>query len=164
MGGAHRGVAIPHHGHRVAVRAVRVYPTFRYYYPGYGYGYYYPGYYPLGYDYDYDYVPNPLDPDVIPVPADTPEKEVLPMPKKADNIGYVQVRVPADAKVWVDDQATRQTGTDREFQTPPLRPGSTYMYSLKAQWTKDGQTVERTQQVRVKANSTAKVDFTTLKE
>jgi uncharacterized protein (TIGR03000 family) len=154
-GGAHRGSA---HSHRGPVIFLRAYPRFRYYYPGYGYGYYYPGDNPLLYG--YDYVPDPNDPDLPPVPWDASEKDVVAVAKPSDNIGRVRIRVPEGARLWVDGQATKQTGSQREFETPPLQPGSTYQYSIKAQWSKDGQTVERTLPVRVRANRTTAVDFT----
>jgi uncharacterized protein (TIGR03000 family) len=84
--------------------------------------------------------------------------------RDGDNIGRVHVRVPANARVWVDGEATRQKGTDRDFMTPPLRSGSEFTYSIKAQWNQDGRNVERIRQVRVKANDTANVDFTAPKK
>jgi uncharacterized protein (TIGR03000 family) len=83
--------------------------------------------------------------------------------RDGDNIGRVHVHVPANARVWVDGEATRQKGTDRDFMTPPLRSRQELTYTFKAQWNQDGRNVERTLQVRVKANDTANVDFTASK-
>src|SRR5262249_7250775 len=79
---------------------------------------------------------------------------------EGDNIGRVHVHVPANARVWIDGEATRQKGADRDFMTPPLSPGQEFTYKIKAQWNQDGQNRERTQTVRVRPNDVAKVDFT----
>jgi uncharacterized protein (TIGR03000 family) len=47
---------------------------------------------------------------------------------------YIQVRVPANAKVWFDDNETEQTGTLRQFVSPPVTPGSDYTYRIRARW------------------------------
>jgi uncharacterized protein (TIGR03000 family) len=74
----------------------------------------------------------------------------------------VNVRLPADAKLWVDGKPTKQTGPIRSFVTPPvLRAGLTYQYSFRAEWTRDGQTVTRERTVPVKATGSFDVDFNT---
>jgi uncharacterized protein (TIGR03000 family) len=77
-----------------------------------------------------------------------------------DNLARVRVIVPADAKVWFDDKATRQDGTDRRFESPALTPGRAYTYDVKARWRdKDGKEVTRTRRVDVSANANVTVDF-----
>jgi uncharacterized protein (TIGR02246 family) len=53
-----------------------------------------------------------------------------------------KVRVPADAVVEIDGKKTTSTGETRTFDTPPLRVGGTYTYTLKA--TANGKQVTRT--------------------
>ncbi len=78
----------------------------------------------------------------------------------ADNAARIRVTVPADAKVWFDNKATQQTGTDRQFESPALTPGHSYSYEVKAQWRdNDGKEVTRTRRVDVSANSNVSVDF-----
>jgi uncharacterized protein (TIGR03000 family) len=73
----------------------------------------------------------------------------------------LNVRLPdANAEVFVDGKATRQRGTWREFESPPLDPAKSYSYEVRAVWTENGKQVERTKTVPVKANGVATVDFT----
>ena len=73
----------------------------------------------------------------------------------------VTVRLPADAKLWVDGKPTKQTGPVREFVTPPvLRAGLAYHYAFKAEWNQDGRTVTREKPATVRATGSTEVDFT----
>jgi uncharacterized protein (TIGR03000 family) len=73
----------------------------------------------------------------------------------------VTVRLPADAKLWVDGKSTKQTGAVREFVTPPvLRAGVTYRYQFRAEWTHDDKTVTRDLPAYVRATGSADIDFT----
>jgi uncharacterized protein (TIGR03000 family) len=46
--------------------------------------------------------------------------------------------------VWVDGTRTWKTGPDRNFVTPPLKPGTAFEYQIKARWMEDGKPVEGT--------------------
>jgi uncharacterized protein (TIGR03000 family) len=73
----------------------------------------------------------------------------------------ITVKLPADAKLFVDGRATKQTGAVREFVTPPtLVAGLSYQYKLRAEWPQDGQTVTREQVVRFRVSGRSEVDFT----
>jgi len=75
--------------------------------------------------------------------------------------GKVTVRLPADAKLWVDGRPTKQTGAVREFVTPPvLRPGQTYQYTFRAEWAENGRRVARERAVAVAAARGGDVDLT----
>jgi uncharacterized protein (TIGR03000 family) len=76
-----------------------------------------------------------------------------------DRTATIDVRVPANAKVWFGDEATRQTGTMRRFASPALERNAVYTYTVKAMWEEDGKTVERTQTVEVRAGRVAVADF-----
>lgn len=69
------------------------------------------------------------------------------------------VAVPADAKLYVDGQLTRQTAASRTIVTPALENGSEYKYTLKVELVRDGKTVTDTKDVAFRAGSTVKVDF-----
>lgn len=60
----------------------------------------------------------------------------------------VRVTVPADAQVWFDGKPTTTTGSVREFNTPPLKPGSQYSFAIRARWNENGREVNQTQQVQ----------------
>jgi uncharacterized protein (TIGR03000 family) len=52
-----------------------------------------------------------------------------------------EVRVPADARILVDEYQTKSVGDKRTYETPPLATGKTYHYTLTV--TADGKTVTR---------------------
>jgi uncharacterized protein (TIGR03000 family) len=71
----------------------------------------------------------------------------------------LRVRLPADAKLTVDGQETRQTGPLRRFYSPPLTPGKTYRYSFEWTYQKDGKTVKRSRSIPVRAGDDKEVDL-----
>ncbi len=76
-----------------------------------------------------------------------------------NGIATIVIELPADAKLWFDDQPTRQTGIRRTFVTPTLTPGKPFTYMLKAEVMRDGQTLVRTEQITVRAGRTTQVDL-----
>jgi uncharacterized protein (TIGR03000 family) len=72
---------------------------------------------------------------------------------------YLRVRLPAGAELLVDGTRTKQTGTERLFESPPLPPGKRFIYSLKATWKEDGKEVVRERVVRVEAGRETPVDL-----
>ena len=73
---------------------------------------------------------------------------------------HITVRVAPDAQIWFDDTATKQTGTLREFESPPLTPGKTYTYDIRAQWRENGREVTQSRHIGVQAGGRVTVDFT----
>jgi uncharacterized protein (TIGR03000 family) len=107
-------------------------------YPYGGYRGYYNDYYPYNYGYGPDY--NYSTPSYT-QPAPAPRMNV------PENAALIDVRVPNNAQVWIDDQQTKQTGPMREFITPSLDPGQEFSYDIRAQWTENGQPVDRHRKV-----------------
>ncbi len=77
-----------------------------------------------------------------------------------ENAAHIRLRVPAGAEVWFDGEPTKQTGTVRDFTSPPLTPGKRFVYEVRVRWLKDGRPVEQTQRIPVHANDRLDVDFT----
>lgn len=150
------------------------------FYPGYGYGLgygraYYPGRsygyggygYGLGY-WNYPYVgstsayygPSVGDttavPSTVTVDVGTPAAYEAPA---QDNVAHLRVAVPADAELWFDGVRTQQTGTEREFVSPPLAPGRSYHYEVRARWTENGRAIDQMRRIEVRANEWKDVDF-----
>jgi uncharacterized protein (TIGR03000 family) len=76
------------------------------------------------------------------------------------NTVTIHLAVPPDAKVWFNDQETKQTGSERFFESPPLTPGYDYTYAIKANWSgQDGREVTQTRQLIVRVNAAYRVDF-----
>jgi uncharacterized protein (TIGR03000 family) len=71
----------------------------------------------------------------------------------------IVVEVPADAKVYFDDQPTEQTGAVRTFVTPPLRSDKAFMYNLRVEVVRQDKVVAQTEQISVRAGQTTRVDL-----
>jgi uncharacterized protein (TIGR03000 family) len=85
----------------------------------------------------------------------------LAAPAPTDGLAHFKVTLPtADAQVWLNGKATEQTGKDRLFKSPPITPGQDYSYEVRARWLENGQPVERTQTVTVRANKRQEIDLT----
>lgn len=80
-------------------------------------------------------------------------------PPSADE-GKVTVRLPAAAKLFVDGKEANLTnrGT-RSFFTPRLERNQDYFYTVKAEMTRNGQTVSESKRVVVRAGQVSGVDF-----
>ena len=85
-----------------------------------------------------------------------------PAATPADTTAYLNIRVPADAQIWVEGNKTTSTGTVRAFQSPPLTPGSSYTYDIRATWNENGREVTQTQKVNVTAGGDSNVVFPTV--
>jgi uncharacterized protein (TIGR03000 family) len=71
------------------------------------------------------------------------------------------VRLPADARLTVEGQVTKQTGAERRFISPPLEPGQKFSYTLAAFWEPNNYTkIARTRKVSVQAGKETEVDLT----
>jgi uncharacterized protein (TIGR03000 family) len=87
-----------------------------------------------------------------PAPRKQPQDEVsTPAPAK------VTVKVPADARLWVDQVECPLTSGERTFDTPALQPGQTYFYTLKMQ--RQGAQSAETQRVVMRAGQHVTVTF-----
>jgi len=76
------------------------------------------------------------------------------------NTASVRVLVPnANAEVWFDGNATKQTGTERIFVSPSLAPDNRYIYTVKARWNDNGQTIDRERRVEFQPGQPVTVDF-----
>jgi uncharacterized protein (TIGR03000 family) len=115
------------------------------YVPGYGY-------YPM---YPYD-----VRPPVVNGPmAGSTYRSFYPPDRPVPQPATLTVRVPADAEVWVQGMRINQTGKERVFVSPPLRPGPEYAYEIRAHWRQDGLDADWTRRVRVHAGEQVKIDF-----
>ena len=89
----------------------------------------------------------------------------LPAPARevaSANAATVIVKAPTDARITVNGQATALTQEEQTFTTPALEPNQNYVYVFKAEVTRDGKPIARTQRIRVRAGSEARVDFSEL--
>jgi len=66
-------------------------------------------------------------------------------------VAALVVHLPEHALFWVEGVPTRSTGRTRYFESPPLRPGRKYSYSVRAAWIEDGRWVSQSRNVPVRA-------------
>jgi uncharacterized protein (TIGR03000 family) len=66
-------------------------------------------------------------------------------------VAYLNVNVPADAKVYLENKLMTLSGTDRRFVTPQLPVGSQHVYTVKVEVERNGQTFTKTTQAGIAA-------------
>ena len=97
--------------------------------------------------------------------GDTAERRTAfysgPMDSESANGARINVHVPPHARVFFDGATTRQPGPFRQFVSPPLEANHTYTYEIRAAWTENGGTVERTRKLEVHRGQQVNVDFLT---
>lgn len=81
------------------------------------------------------------------VPATPPEKLKAP----GEAAALLDVTLPADARLVINDYVTTATSSQRRFFSPPLQPGRDYYYDLRAEVERDGQVLSTTQRVTIRA-------------
>jgi uncharacterized protein (TIGR03000 family) len=74
----------------------------------------------------------------------------------------ITVRLPADAKLWVDDTHCPLTSDVRAFNTPNLQPGRQYFYTLRLEVNRDGQTLTLSRRIHMTAGQSLNVDLNDL--
>src|SRR5262249_19013297 len=78
-----------------------------------------------------------------------------------NNQVLLHVTVPRpDDRVWVEDQLTQSSGNERMFISPPLEPGSSYTYTVRATWMENGREVSQERKIPVTPGREVTLDFT----
>jgi uncharacterized protein (TIGR03000 family) len=78
----------------------------------------------------------------------------------AANQAALDIRVPSNAEVWVNETKISQTGTMRTYSADNLTAGQTYSYKIKAEWTGQGGKKEKKERtVEVRPGERKTVDF-----
>jgi uncharacterized protein (TIGR03000 family) len=73
------------------------------------------------------------------------------------------VKVPAGAKLYIDDHLMRSASTKRVFRTPSLEAGQLYYYILRVEVERDGKTISQTKRVLVRAGQQVSASFSARK-
>ena len=84
---------------------------------------------------------------------------LVPTTSTQADVARIEVKVPADAKVWFNNMSTTTTGTNRLFESPALQSGHRYTYEFKAQWNENGRPVTKTKEIDVFPGAKLQVDF-----
>src|SRR5262249_58388205 len=69
----------------------------------------------------------------------------------ASNVAYLNINVPEDAKVYLQDQLMTLTGAQRRFVTPEIQAGNQHLYTVRVEVIRDGKTLSKTTQATVAA-------------
>jgi uncharacterized protein (TIGR03000 family) len=78
---------------------------------------------------------------------------------EAEDGAMIEVTVPADAQVKVNDQPTTSTGTSRSFVSRGLQRGKTYTYQLAVSYDLDGETIVETKSITLRAGDHVALEF-----
>lgn len=93
------------------------------------------------------------------------KKPLFPPPPGTDSIispARLTVRLPGNAKLWVDDAFCPLTSEVRSFNTPKLQPGRQYYYTLRMEVERDGQTLSLSRRVFLTSGRAVSVDMNDL--
>ena len=85
---------------------------------------------------------------------------VTPPPQALSDRAKITVKLPANATLFVDAKKNVRTEPVREFTTPVLKKGDLYTYTLRAEWTRNGQQESEERKVEFMAGELHTVDFT----
>jgi uncharacterized protein (TIGR03000 family) len=93
--------------------------------------------------------------DGAPAPPPAGLSETRTTPNQAQFV----VRLPADARLVVEDREIPGAGPVRVFVSPPLDPGKDYIYDLVIELNRNGKVVRDQQTIKFQAGKTANVTF-----
>jgi uncharacterized protein (TIGR03000 family) len=82
-----------------------------------------------------------------------------PAAAPAKDVARITVRLPAEAKLFVDNTQCPLTSGTRIFSTPKLEAGKKYFYVLRAEAVQNGQTVVQSQRITMTAGQQVNVNF-----
>lgn len=71
----------------------------------------------------------------------------------------LSVNVPAEAKIFINGNETTSTGSERQYISRGLNSGNRYDYEIRAEITRDGQTITETKNVSLAAGQQVNLSF-----
>jgi uncharacterized protein (TIGR03000 family) len=71
----------------------------------------------------------------------------------------VTVRLPADARLYIDGSLSPLTGAVRTFETPRLEAGKPYVYELRAEVLRDGLVRRAAERITIEAGKAVEVEL-----
>ncbi len=101
-------------------------------------------------------------------PADGAQLDTKPIPTKPlseaapSGAASILVRVPAEARVFINNYQMKSTSTERLFKSPELEPGRDYYYTIRVVVEKDGKPIEESRRVVIRAGETSRLAFDSL--
>jgi uncharacterized protein (TIGR03000 family) len=101
--------------------------------------------------------PKPGDGSTPPAPA--PMSGAMYRALDGAQTALLNVSVPADAKIFVNGAATTSTGSERQYISRGLNAGNRYEYEIRAEMTRDGNTVTETKSVTLSPGQLVNLSF-----
>jgi uncharacterized protein (TIGR03000 family) len=94
-------------------------------------------------------------------PGMPPATGSLPGPQSAPDAtrARIVVEVPADAKLYIDDQLMKATDAKRVFNTPALEKGQKYYYEIKVEVAREGVTHTQTRKIILEPGKEVSTSF-----
>jgi uncharacterized protein (TIGR03000 family) len=88
----------------------------------------------------------------------------VPAPKPTATLfgvdhAQVVVNIPADARLFVDDQLMKTTSEHRVFNTPALEDGQAYYYELRAEVMRNGQKLVQNRRITLHSGEIVETAF-----
>jgi uncharacterized protein (TIGR03000 family) len=80
-------------------------------------------------------------------------------PSLRPDAGVLNIRVPSEAKVYINGLETKSTGAERQYVSYGLKSGLTYKYEVRAVLTRGGKQFEDVQVVHLTAGATEGLAF-----
>jgi uncharacterized protein (TIGR03000 family) len=71
----------------------------------------------------------------------------------------IEVSVPSEATVFVNDKETTSTGNSRSYVSNNLQAGQTYLYSFRVEFAENGKTVVKNESVKLSAGDRVALSF-----
>jgi uncharacterized protein (TIGR03000 family) len=87
------------------------------------------------------------------------EADFTKLATEGKDAARVVVKLPADARLYVDDVLCPLTSKTRSFNTPELEVGRSYYYNLKAEIVREGEKRTATKRVVVEAGKQVTIEF-----
>jgi uncharacterized protein (TIGR03000 family) len=84
---------------------------------------------------------------------------VFGQPPAGNQPVHMKFVVPADAQIWLNDALTTMQGPVRQFLSPPVKPGQSYIYTVRVRWQRYGQIIDQKRDIAVKAGDFVDVNF-----
>lgn len=106
---------------------------------------------------------HPIMPGIEKVPPpDIKKKDEKKQDESTSSRAMLVVELPANAKLYIDDQPMKTTSAKRTFQTPPLQPGQLYYYLVRVEVVRDGEVKTETRRVIIRPGEEARASFPNL--
>jgi uncharacterized protein (TIGR03000 family) len=105
----------------------------------------------------------PATPTPAPPPTVNEDRSLKPAHHSIVNVGQnratIQIKLPKDARLFVEGRSLTVTNGEKIFTTPPLLPDREAVYLFRVEYQRDAQTLSLSKKVAVRGGSQVTVEF-----